>query len=456
MRLEDHSALALACAESESVALAFVYDSEILGRLVDRDDRRVTFIRRSLEELRGELAGRGSELLACVGNPVDQVPRLAEQLQVEAVYCARDTEPYALRRDAEVAHRLARIGVDFVALKDQVVLEGLEVANQQGEPYKVFTPYFRRWQEVVRSSDLEERAPDLTKLWPSGHLPSCDATGNPSLEQLEIEPAEVWLQPGSSGAQSRLRSFLSRVDRYADERDFPGEDATSGISAHLRFGTLSIRSCFRAVWGMESPGARKWLAELVWREFYQMILACFPHVETRCFLPEYDAVEWPGSNEHFEAWCAGRTGYPFVDAAMRCLRQTGWMHNRSRMVVASFLVKDLLVDWRLGEAWFARWLLDFDLASNNGGWQWAASTGVDAQPYFRIFNPVHQSRKFDPDGAFIRRWVPELADLPGLDVHEPHRLGCPPAYPAPIVAHEVQRAHAIRLLESARGKRTGL
>jgi deoxyribodipyrimidine photo-lyase len=276
------------------------------------------------------------------------------------------------------------------------------------------------------------------------------------LSEIGFRPNGLWLKPGTAGAQERLSAFLAKIDRYKSERDFPALDSTSGLSVHLRHGTVSVRQCFREAVALQGNGPSKWLDELVWREFYHMILANFPHVVDRPFRDEYDTLEWPGTQEAYEAWEEGRTGYPLVDAAMRCLRATGWMHNRLRMVTAMFLTKDLLVDYRRGESLFARWLLDFELASNNGGWQWSASTGVDAQPYFRIFNPILQSRKFDPEAVFIKQWCPELAGFEPELAHWPHdagpieqlAAGCQLGkdYPRPIVDHSVQRQLAIELL----------
>jgi deoxyribodipyrimidine photo-lyase len=279
-----------------------------------------------------------------------------------------------------------------------------------------------------------------------------------SLERIGFEPADCAVEPGEQAASRQFEAFLERIDRYGELRDYPALGAVSNLSPHFRFGTLSVRKAARAAMACGTEGARKWLMELIWREFYQAILWRFPHVVQHAFRPEFDGVQWPGGDEEFAAWCDGRTGYPIVDAAMRCLRQTGQMHNRLRMVAASFLAKDLLVDWRRGEAWFARWLLDFELASNNGGWQWAASTGCDAQPYFRIFNPVLQSRKFDPQGAFLRRWCQELAGFSDERIHTPweaseleqRSAGCIIGrdYPAPIVDHATQKARAVALLSS--------
>lgn len=469
LRLSDHSALAAATRQSDEVVVAFVLDVQILDRLEDRDDRRVSYIMRSLAEVDARLREAGSRLVLLHGDPVEQVPMLAAKLGASAVYANRDTEPYAVARDGRVGEALRQDGRSLQTVKDQVVFEGLEIANSSGEPFRVFTPYSRAWLQKLQASDLEARHPDLSKLCHqdaivsvlSGGMPDgWDLLGPADPGRIGFQPSPIWLEPGETAALERLAWFESRIDRYALQRDYPAVDATSGISVHLRHGTLSVREALRAARRHPGPGGDKWLMELVWREFYQMILACFPHVVDRSFQPQYDGLEWPGEEAHLEAWKSGATGYPIVDAAMRCLNATGWMHNRLRMVAASFLTKDLLHDWRLGEAYFARRLLDYDLASNNGGWQWAASTGVDAQPYFRIFNPVLQSLKFDPDGAFIRRWVPELSGLEGKGIHWPLDAGplelaaagivLGRDYPLPIVDHHEQKTKALALLSSAR------
>lgn len=449
LRLRDHRALAEAARLAERVVVAFVYDQNILGALEDRDDRRVGFIHTSLEEVAQGLAERGSALLARSGDPVEAIPRLARELGVSAVVCSHDDDPYALQRDAAVGAALARHGVQFRSVKDHVVLERQEVLTKEGRPYTVFTPYFRAWLERIAPEDYAEAPSGLDKLAPAAGLPL--PRGNLALAELGFEPSHIPIEPGESAGHARLEGFLRRVGEYHQRRDLFGEDGTSGLSVHLRHGTVSIRECVRAVLGDPRPGAAKWLAELAWREFYHSVLANFPHVVGGAFRREYDQVQWPGGEDHFRAWCEGRTGFPVVDAAMRCLVATGLMHNRLRMVCAMFLTKDLLVDWRKGEAFFARHLLDFELASNNGGWQWSASTGVDAQPYFRIFNPVTQSRRFDPQGSFIRRWCPELASLDDERVHWPHADGQPELpldadYPPPIVDHAVQRERAVALL----------
>lgn len=428
--------------------VVFVYDRPILDALKDKADKRLTFIQESLSEIDAELRRLGSRLVTLHGDPVELIPRLADQLRAEAVYANHDDDPYALKRDSDVSRLLEGQGRQLKTFKDCVVFERREVLNQSGGPFRVFTPYSRAWKGLLTPLDFSDESPNLAALASVETIPT-EAAGPKSYEELGFQRADLWLQPGSKAAQARLGEFLGGIDSYKEARDFPSLEATSGLSVHLRHGTISIRECVRAAVSQGSPGAQKWLDELIWREFYHMILVLFPHVIVEPFQPQYRTLEWPGREEHLEAWKKGQTGYPIVDAAMRCLNKTGWMHNRLRMIAASFLTKDLLVDWRMGEAWFAEKLLDFDLASNNGGWQWSASMGVDAQPWFRIFNPKLQSMKFDPDGVFIRQWVPELRELNAKDIHAPwESVGMfgPDGYPEPIVIHHVQKDLALQLL----------
>ncbi len=460
LRLTDHRPLAEATRSGTQVAVAFVFDTQILNQLADRDDRRLSFIHRSLEELDQGLRAHGSRLIVLHGDPIQEIPKLAKALQATTVYAGRDFESYALRRDREVASALSRQGAQLRLLKDQVVFEGSEILKENGEPYRVFTPYQAAWLHALQSRNaLEEATPNLVSLCPAHDLKEC-GLASWDLLQLGFQPSDLWLEPGEQAAEQRLEQFFdTSMEEYQTGRDAYAEEGTSGLSVHLRFGTLSIRQAARTALRRPDPGARKWLSELIWREFYQAILFHAPFVETGAFLRRYDAIEWPGLERHFEAWCAGETGYPVVDAAMRHFNQTGWMHNRLRMIVASFLCKDLLIDWRKGEAYFARYLLDYDLASNNGGWQWCASTGVDPQPVFRIFNPLLQSKKFDPQGAFLRRHLPELAYLEAPFIHFPatapthvlERAGgivLGRDYPAPIVDHGVQRGRALALYKT--------
>jgi deoxyribodipyrimidine photo-lyase len=422
------------------VVVVFVFDPKLLQGLPS-DDRRFTFLHQSLEELDRNLQKKNSCLLVRVGDPCWEIPALAKTLKAKAVCTGRDFEPYAKERDARVEKALEAEGIAFHAVKDQVIFAGREVATGTGAPYKVFTPYKNAWLRQLGPVHWEERRPHPLVFCPKENF---QPQVHPwQLKDLGFRPASLWLEAGESAAQKRLKAFASRLAAYGRERDFPAAAATSGLSAHLRFGTLSVRACVRLALEQKNEGAETWLSELIWRDFYQMVLDQYPHVVGHAFKKEYDKLPWPGSDAHFRAWCAGETGYPLVDAAMRHFNATGWMHNRLRMVVASFLTKDLLVDWRRGEGYFARGLLDFDLAANNGGWQWSASTGCDAQPYFRIFNPYSQSKKFDPGGAFIRQQLPELNSFGKKEIHRP--IGA--KYPRPLVDHGIQRAKALALFK---------
>jgi deoxyribodipyrimidine photo-lyase len=439
LRLSDHTPLAHAAALADTVAVAFVFDRNILAAL-SRKDRRLTFIHKSLEDLDEELQKRGSRLIVRIGDPVEVIPKLAGELGTKLVCAGRDYEAYAKKRDTKVAEALKKQGAQLELLKDQVIFEGRELLSKTGTPFKVFTPYKNAWLAALAAGDYDERVTKKVRF-------TAKAPKNPdwSLSALGFEPQDLWLEAGEKAALKRLKEFEPKMKDYAKARDFPATEGSSGLSVHLRFGTVSIRACVRSALAQKNPGAVTWLSELIWRDFYQMILDNNPRVETGAFKKEYDSIEWPGSSRHFQAWCEGRTGYPLVDAAMRHFNATGWMHNRLRMVVASFLTKDLLVSWQRGEAYFAEHLLDFDLAANNGGWQWSASTGCDAQPYFRIFNPYSQSKKFDPDGTFIRENVRELRNVKGKAIHRPPAGASD--YPDPIVDHSSQREKAIRLFK---------
>ncbi|MEO8121882.1 MAG: deoxyribodipyrimidine photo-lyase, partial [Rhodoferax sp.] len=380
-----------------------------------------------------------------------------KELQVQAVFAAHDYEPQARARDARVLGELAHAGITLQTCKDHVIFEDREILTQTGTPYGVFTPYKNKWLATVTSHHLHghDAAPFAAALAPR---PAALRQPVPALAAIGFESGKLRALPiptGASGARQLFEDFFERMDRYDETRDFPAVKGPSYLSVHLRFGTVSIRQLVatamqRKIQG--SRGAAVWLGELIWRDFYFQILANFPHVAQGAYKREYDAIQWE-RGEHaetlFNAWCEGRTGYPLVDAAMAQLNQTGYMHNRLRMVVGSFLVKDLGIDWRRGEAYFARQLNDFDLAANNGGWQWVSSSGCDAQPYFRIFNPVSQSERFDSEGKFIRRYLPQLAKLSNKALHAPWTaspLDLQSAgvvlgqnYPAPIVAHDVAR-----------------
>ena len=461
LRDADHAALAAALSEGGPVYAAFVFDRDILDALPSPSDRRVEFIHRSVADLDARLRARGGGLIVRHASARDAIPALARALRVATVHANRDYEPRAIARDAAVADALGAAGVAFESHKDQVILERDEVVTREGKPYTVFTPYRRAWLAALAPEHLAPRDVDGV----ARHLappPAALDDGVPSLEAIGFRATDLealGVRPGMAGARALLNDFSRRIDRYHLARDFPARKGPSYLSVHLRFGTVSIRElgAFAHARSLapDGAGAATWLSELVWREFYAQLLWHFPHVVGHAFRRELDALPFPNDPARYDAWREGRTGYPIVDAAMRQLARTGYMHNRLRMVAASFLVKDLLVDWRLGERHFADLLIDYELASNNGGWQWAASTGCDAQPWFRIFNPVTQSRRFDPDGAFIRRYVPEIAALDDDAIHAPWTA--PPGlqqaagvvvgrdYPPPIVDHASARAEALAL-----------
>jgi deoxyribodipyrimidine photo-lyase len=461
----DHAALHHALTSAAHVYCGFVFDREILDALPGPLDRRVEFIHASVAELAASLERRGGGLIVRHARARDEIPRLAAQLRVDAVFANHDYEPQARDRDAAVAQDLAARGIAFHTSKDQVIFERDDVLAQSGRPFTVFTPYKNAWLRALTPTHLKSHPIDR-HAEALAAPPAAIAGAMPALESLGFRRTnlrELGVQPGMSGGAALFAAFGRRIDNYREARDYPAVKGPSYLSVHLRFGTVSIRelAAFAHARSLErgGDGAATWLYELVWRDFYAQILWHHPHVVTTAFKREYRDLAFPNDPSALEAWREARTGYPIVDAAMRQIDATGYMHNRLRMIVASFLVKDLLVDWRLGEKYFADALIDFDLASNNGGWQWAASTGCDAQPWFRIFNPVTQSEKFDPQGKFIRRHLPELAAIPDKFIHAPwtmpaaeqRQTGCVIGrdYPAPIVVHAMQREQALALFKSA-------
>ncbi|MBS0335742.1 MAG: deoxyribodipyrimidine photo-lyase [Proteobacteria bacterium] len=452
LRAHDHAALYAALKAHSAVHCAFVFDTEILDALPSRADRRVEFIWESVRELGESLRAAGGGLHVLHGRAREEIPRLAVRLGADAVYANHDYEPQAIARDAGVGAALQAQGIAFHTRKDQVIFEKDEVLTQSGTPFSVFTPYKNAW--------LARLAPFFVKPYPvekyAAHLAPAPGAGAPSLEDLGFQRTNLSalsVPAGASGARALLADFSRRMAAYRERRDFPALKGPSYLSVHLRFGTTSIRELVARASKAGSEGAATWLSELVWRDFYFMILSNHPRVAERAFRPEYDAIRWDDRDDLYAAWCEARTGYPLVDAAMRQLNQTGYMHNRLRMVTASFLTKDLGIDWRRGEHYFAGQLNDFDLAANNGGWQWAASTGCDAQPYFRIFNPVTQSERFDAEGNFIRRYLPELERVPAKFIHAPWKMapleqqaaGCVIGrdYPAPVVDHGEARKRTL-------------
>ncbi|MCA9945004.1 MAG: deoxyribodipyrimidine photo-lyase [Anaerolineales bacterium] len=457
LRLTDNQALAAALATARQVIPLFIVDPFFEESAYVSQKRR-SFLWAGLHQLDADLRQRGSRLIVRYGRPQKVLSALLAETGASAIFAEEDFSRYARRRDGQIAQELPlHLEAGLVVHPPGTVLK------PDGEPYTVFTPF-------KKNAWLKRPLPKLTDI-----LPAPEKLLIPEAIQSEPLPASLALPdsvpfvPGEAEAQRRLREFAQEaIGRYAQARDFVAVPGTSQLSPYLRFGMISARQAVAtAVSCLENAsskaarqGAETWLSELIWREFYSHILAHFPHVLRGNFRPEYDAIAWRNDEAEFRAWGNGRTGYPLVDAAMRQLTTTGWMHNRARMVVASFLVKDLLIDWRWGEKFFMQHLLDGDPAANNGGWQWAAGTGTDAAPYFRIFNPTAQAKKFDPDGRYIRKWLPELADVPQKFIHEPwqmpesvqsscgSRIG--QKYPAPIVAHHEARERALAAYKNAR------
>lgn len=419
LRLEDNTGLFHALSQNTSVLPVFVFDSNILEKLENKHDKRVDFIHQALEHIQKKLASLGSSLKIFQGSPLEAFQQLTAEFQVRKVHCNRDYEPYARERDEEIGRFLNSQGIEFFSYKDQCIFEKEEVVKDDGSPYTVFTPYSKKWKSKLQASnykpfETENYFKNFVKTKPYAF---------PSLQQLGFEKTKLIFQPTPTLPTSLLQ-------QYKEKRDYPGLEASSKLSVHLRFGIVSIRQLVaKALQHSET-----WLNELIWREFYMTILWHFPHVATQAFKPAYNAIIWRNREEEFERWCNGLTGFPIVDAGMRELNSTGFMHNRVRMIVSSFLVKDLLIDWRWGEAYFASRLIDFDLSANNGGWQWAAGTGCDAAPYFRVFNPTEQQKKFDPEFAYIKKWVPEYGTA---------------NYPAAMVDHSMARQRALLTYKTA-------
>ncbi len=434
LRLEDNAGLYHALKAGLPVLPVFIFDKNILDDLEDKADARVTFIHQQISRLNEELKAFGSSILVKHGHPKEVWAEIAQAYQLKSVFTNHDFEPYALQREAAVQSLLEAAGTSFHSYKDHVIFEKNEVLKDDGKPYTVFTPYSRKWLaklDTRRSHFTTETGERVEISYFLKPYPTLKYAPNflnintlpiPSLEGMGFTVSNLTF-PSTSVAQGIIRN-------YNKARDFPALDGTSRLGLHFRFGTISIREKARKAQQLNAT----YLNELIWRDFYAMILSHFPQVVGKPFRPEYDNIRWHNDEQEFQAWCEGKTGYPLVDAGMRELNATGYMHNRVRMVVASFLTKHLLIDWRWGEAYFAKKLLDYDLASNNGGWQWAAGCGTDAAPYFRIFNPESQLQKFDKEMKYVKKWVPEFGKA---------------AYPAPIVEHKMARDRCLAAYKMA-------
>lgn len=422
LRLEDNAALYKALKSGYPVLGLFIFDRNILDKLHDKTDKRVNFIYQEVKRIKAELELKGSTLVVKYGFPMQIWKDLVEEWNVFSVFANRDYEPYAKDRDTSVYNFLTSKGIKFSGAKDHVIFEKDEILKDNGLPYTVYTPYSRRWKEKVNDFYL--------KSYPTGkyfnNFLKTIPLSIPRLEEMGFKEVSCEYPP--------KHIEIEIIKNYHATREFPALNGTSRLSVHLRFGTISIRTLAR----IAASTNEKYLNELIWRDFYQMILYHYPHIAEKAFKAEYDRIEWENNETHFNAWCEGQTGYPIVDAGMRELNATGFMHNRVRMITSSFLTKHLLIDWRWGERYFASKLLDYEMGSNVGGWQWAAGSGNDAAPYFRIFNPVLQTEKFDKNFQYIKKWVPEYKS---------------PSYPGPIIDHSFARKRAIERFKAALEKK---
>jgi len=421
LRLEDNVGLYHALRSGHPVLPVFILDTEILDRLEEKADRRVAFILAALGEINKKLASAGSSLKVLHRTPVEAFRKILDEYDVKAVFTNRDYEPYATARDEKISVLLKNSAIPFHSFKDQVILEKKEVVKSDGSPYTVFTPYSRAWKKQLTIQDTESFFSEKH----AGNFLKLPAARIPGPEEISFTNTDT-VSPVPAINQEIIRN-------YHLTRDIPSLEGTTRLGVHLRFGTVSIRQLVRTALDLNET----WLNELIWREFFMSIIWHFPHVTDSSFKARYDAIQWRNNEEEFDRWCNGMTGYPIVDAGMRELNTTGFMHNRVRMIIASFLTKHLLTDWRWGEAYFAGKLLDYELSSNNGNWQWAAGTGCDAAPYFRVFNPAEQTRKFDPQMRYINRWVPELGS---------------PSYPSPMIDHAMARQRALATYASGLGR----
>jgi len=459
LRISDNTALSEAARRGDQVIPVFILE-DALRTGPDVGAGRLAFLLQSAEALRKNLAELGCPLVVRSGRSEELIPQLCRETGTRAVFANKRYEPYAQARDRRLTETLFRARIEFKLYKDAVVWEETEVLTKAGQPYTVFTPYSKAWKQRPIPAPRSQFKPVLSAR-PLSAVPS---------ETLPLDPAVFGHRcaqslplAGERAAREALRQFMAGpVLAYAGQRNFPAVAGTSQLSPHLRAGTIGIRTILReldraraSATAAQAASCEVFLNELVWREFYTQVLVNFPHVTKGAFRPEYDRLEWSENRDHFAAWCAGQTGYPIVDAAMRCLNATGSMHNRLRMIVAMFLTKDLLLNWQWGERYFMQQLVDGDMAANNGGWQWSAGTGTDAAPYFRIFNPVTQGEKFDPDGHFVRQWVPELTAFSAESIHQPWAEPLYLAktkYPARIVEHDVQRDRCLAMFKSLKGQ----
>lgn len=457
MRVRDNIALYAAIQDANEVVPVLCLNTE---KRYEFDTPRRRYVRSAIASLDSELRSRGSQLFVLSGDIVDELPRFAKEVGAEVVFGVDVYDPVSLNRDQQLRRGLFRAGVELLLLKDRVIFEKQEILNQSRQPFKVFTPYKKAWLEF--SDSIPPLLPDIRSV-----SSPADADGRFSLSrQKSFANAD---RDTEAVGLRQLKQFVKRkVLSYKEQRDFPALEATSKLSAALSLGVISIRQVYWAAIEQKRNADKRgrenidtFISELIWREFYYQILANYPHAAERSFRDEFNKLDWSENKKYFTAWCEGRTGYPIVDAGMRQLVQEGWMHNRVRMIVASFLTKDLHISWQWGEKFFLEHLCDADIASNNGGWQWAAGTGTDASPWFRIFNPVSQGKRFDPNGDYVWKYVPELKNVPPEFIHSPWMMDAKSArgigfgkeYPAPIIDHAVEREVTIEMYKNAASRK---
>jgi deoxyribodipyrimidine photo-lyase len=453
LRLYDHIPLSKALKLPGYIQPIFIFDTDILNRFTNKEDKRMSFIAEALCELESNISKKVGKLLVFYGSARKIVPQIAINLQVKSIFAGKDYEPYGKERDEDITNYLKPYGINLILHNDHLIITPEEMCRSDGNPYKVFTPYFQRWHKVLQGRHLEHyeiaddgRYLNIEKTGANLGIKPLESTKGPEflLRQIgyKYSPLPNWSVKLSTMYFNNFMNY--KIQTYKINRDFMGIDGTSKLSPYIRFGLISIRECYKRA--LEKKEHDSWVKELIWRDFYASILYYYPNTTKEEFLPQFRSLNWKNNQEYLVKWQQGLTGFPIVDAAMRQLNQEGWMHNRSRMIVASFLTKNLLLDWRLGEEYFAQLLMDYELSSNVGGWQWAASTGTDAQPYFRIFNPTLQGQKFDQDGIYIKKYIPELKNVPQKYIHQP--LQYPNTYPTPIVNHIEARKRALRFYQS--------
>ena len=448
LRLHDNTALYEAASQSNSISICFVFDINILGKLKNKNDQRVDFIYQILQDIKQTLKQYDSDIWILFGDPAHEIPKLAESINANAVFVNRDYEKYGVNRDNDVQNKLSGLNKKFQSFKDQVLFEADEIVTKNNTYYSVFSPYRNNHLEKLLISGSGTNSYQLDDInFEKFHIDKPLTLDDIGFDSSNISSFQIATTHQS--IQNQINEFKDRLEHYDQARNFPAIKGVSYLSVHNRFGTISIREIANiCLQNYSTSGSKSWLNELIWRDFYFQIIVNFSHVQDgHSFKQQYNNLQYENNESFFESWKQGMTGFPIVDAAMRQLNTTGYMHNRLRMIVASFLTKDLLIDWRWGEEFFKEKLIDFDFSANNGGWQWAASVGCDAQPWFRIFNPLLQSQKFDSDGKFIKKYIPELSEFDKKNVHEPHAKFTPKDYPKPIIDHATQRQKALKMFE---------